>query len=56
MNGGKSPIVPMVLNPNIPRGGDPMGQRGSIAWKMWHGAIILYDMHMIRAEVAVSSL
>lgn len=56
MNGGKSPIVPMVLNPNIPRGGDPMGQRGSIAWKMWHGVIILYDMHMIRAEVAVSSL
>ena len=53
--GGKSPIVPMVLNPNIPRGGDPMGQRGSIAWKMWHGAIILYDLDMIRAEVAVSS-
>lgn len=54
--GGKSPIVPMVLNPNVPRGGDPLGQRGSIAWKMWHGAIILYDLHMIRAEVAVSSL
>lgn len=26
--GGKSPIVPMVLNPNIPRGGEPFLLRG----------------------------
>lgn len=50
------PIVPMVLNPNTPRGGDPLGQRGSIAWKMWHAAVILYDLHMARAEVAVTEL
>ena len=54
--GGASPIMPMVLNPNVPRGGDPLGQRGSIAWKAWHGAVILYDWYMARGEVAVTSL
>ncbi|MDR1685218.1 MAG: N4-gp56 family major capsid protein [Desulfovibrio sp.] len=51
---GSRPVTPAVLNPNIPRGGDPLGQRGSIGWKMMHTAIILYDFWMARAEVAVS--
>ncbi len=51
---GASPITPTVLNPNTPRGGDPLGQRGTIGWKAYHGAIILYDFYMARAEVAVS--
>lgn len=54
-NGG-SPICPCVLNPNTPRGGDPLGQRGSIGWKAWNAAVILYDFYMARAEVAVSKL
>lgn len=54
--GGASPITPMVLNPNVPRGGDPLGQRGTIGWKAWHAAVILYDAYMARAEVAASSL
>ena len=54
--GGASPIMPTVLNPNVPRGGDPLGQRGSIGWKMYHSAVILYDFHMARAEVAVTAL
>jgi N4-gp56 family major capsid protein len=53
---GASPVSPMVLNPNIPCGGDQLGQRGSIGWKAIHGAVILYDMWMCRVEVAVSKL
>ena len=40
---GKQTIQPMVLNPNTPRGGDPLGQRGSISWKAYRTAVILYD-------------
>lgn len=54
--GGASPITPMVLNPNVPRGGDPLGQRGTIGWKAYHSAVILYDFYMARAEVAVSKV
>lgn len=46
----------MVLNPNTPRGGDPLGQRGSLGWKAYRTAEILYDMWMARGEVAVSRL
>lgn len=53
---GKESVVPMVLNPNQPRGGDPMGQRGSVAWKTWHAAVILNDFWMIRVECAAASL
>lgn len=53
---GASPITPMVLNPGTPRGGDPLGQRGTIGWKAYHSAIILYDFYMARAEVAVSKV
>lgn len=53
---GASPITPMVLNPGQPRGGDPLGQRGTIGWKAYHAAIILYDFYMARAEVAVSKV
>lgn len=49
---GNKAIRPMVLNPNIPRGGDPLGQRGSISWKAYRTAIILYDFWMARVEVA----
>ena len=54
--GGDVPITPMVLNPNQPRGGDPLGQRGSVAWKAYHTAVILYEFYMARAEVAVSKV
>ena len=49
---GKHTIQPMVLNPNTPRGGDPLGQRGSISWKAYRTAVILYDFWMARVEVA----
>ena len=52
---GKSAVSPMVLNPNTPRGGDPLGQRGSIGWKGYTTACILNDLWMARAEVLVSA-
>lgn len=52
---GKAAVTPCVLNPNKPRGGDPLGQRGSVGWKGWTTAVILNDLFMARAEVAVST-
>lgn len=53
---GKNSIVPMVLNPNTPRGGDQLGQRGSVGIKFYTACLILQDAWMARAEVACSSL
>ncbi len=50
---GKKAVTPMVLNPNVPRGGDPLGQRGSCGWKAASAAVILNDAWMHRLEVAV---
>lgn len=51
---GKYAITPMVLNPNTPRGGDPLGQRGSIGWKTMQGTVILNDSWMAVLEVAAT--
>ena len=53
---GKNSIAPMILNPNVPRGGDPLGQRGSAGWKAYHTAVILQQLWMARVEVAVPEL
>lgn len=53
---GANAMTPMVLNPNKPRGGDPLGQRGSVAWKTYFTAVILNQSWMARAEVAVPEL
>lgn len=53
---GSKAIKPMVLNPNTPRGGDPLGQKGSVAWKAWYNAVILNQAWMQRIEVAVTDL
>lgn len=50
---GKKAITPMVLNPNTPRGGDQLGQRGSVGWKTMYAAVILNDAWMHRVECAV---
>lgn len=49
---GKFAIAPMVLNPGVPRGGDPLGQRGSVSWKTMQGAVILNDAWMAVGEWA----
>jgi N4-gp56 family major capsid protein len=51
---GKSAITPMVVNPK-PAAGDPLGQRGTVGWKLWTTTIILQDMFMVRLEVAASA-
>lgn len=49
---GQYAITPMILNPNTPRGGDPLGQRGSVGWKTMQGAVILNDAWMAVGEWA----
>lgn len=53
---GKYAITPMILNPNVPRGGDELGQRGSVGWKTMQGALILNDFFGAVAEVAATDL
>ena len=50
---GKNAVMPMVLNPGVPRAGDPLGQRGSVGWKMWHACVVLNDAWQSRFEFAV---
>jgi N4-gp56 family major capsid protein len=51
---GKDSLVPMVVNPK-PAAGDPLGQRGTIAWKAMTTAVILNDAWMARLEVAATA-
>jgi len=51
---GKSSMTPMVVNPK-PASGDPLGQRGTVGWKLWHGTVILQEAFMARLEVAASA-
>lgn len=53
---GKNAIKPIVLNPNVPRGGDPLGQRGSIGWKTYFTAVILQQSWVYRVEAAIPEL
>ncbi|MBZ0158401.1 MAG: N4-gp56 family major capsid protein [Alphaproteobacteria bacterium] len=52
---GAFAITPIVINP-VPSKSDPLGQRGSIAWKTMQGAVILNDAWMAVAEVAATEL
>ncbi|HEU4621636.1 MAG TPA: N4-gp56 family major capsid protein [Burkholderiaceae bacterium] len=45
-----------VLNPGTPRGGDPLGQRGTVGWKAWFAAVRLNESWMYRLEVGVKAL
>lgn len=53
---GKNAITPIVMNPNIARGGDPLAQRGSVGWKTYFTAVILNQTWMARVECAVPEL
>jgi len=53
---GKNAITPMVLNPNTPREGDPLGQRGYVSWKTYFAACLLNQAWFVRGEVAVPEL
>lgn len=53
---GKNAMTPMVLNPNVPRGGDPLAQRGSVGWKTYFTAVILNQAWIARVECAAPEL
>lgn len=50
---GKSSMTPMVVNPK-PAAGDPLGQRGTVGWKLWTSTVILQEAFMVRLEVAAT--
>ena len=49
---GKKAVKPAILRPDMPRGGDPIGQRGSAGWKTYFACVILNETWMRRLEVA----
>lgn len=51
---GKSAMTPMVVNPK-PAAGDPLGQRGTVGWKLWTATIILQEAFMARLEVGATA-
>lgn len=50
---GKSSMTPMVVNPK-PAPGDPLGQRGTVGWKLWTATVILQEAFMVRLEVGAT--
>lgn len=53
---GANAITPMVLNPGEPRGGDPLGQRGTVGWKTYFAGVRLNESWMVRVECSVTAL
>lgn len=51
---GKSAMTPMVVNPK-PAPGDPLGQRGTVGWKLWTATVILQEAFMARLEVGATA-
>jgi len=50
---GKSAVSIAVVQPK-PVSGDPLGQRGTMSWKVMQEAVILQDAFMVRGEVAAT--
>jgi N4-gp56 family major capsid protein len=51
---GKSSMTPMVVNPK-PSAGDPLGQRGTVGWKLYTATVILQEAWMARLEVGATA-
>ena len=51
---GKSAMTPMVVNPK-PAAGDPLGQRGTVGWKLYTSTVILQEAWMARLEVGATA-
>jgi N4-gp56 family major capsid protein len=51
---GKTSMTPMVVNPK-PAAGDPLGQRGTVGWKLWNATVILQEAFMARLEVGATA-
>jgi N4-gp56 family major capsid protein len=53
---GQGSITPSIMRPNVASKSDPLGQRGSVGWKMWHLSLILNNTWMARGEFAATAL
>lgn len=53
---GQHAVKPTVLNPNIPRGGDPLGQLGWVSWKTYQASCILNHNWIARLECCATAL
>jgi N4-gp56 family major capsid protein len=51
LQGSKAASI-MVLQPNVPRYGDEIGQVGSVGWKFWWAGAILFEDALAVLEVA----
>lgn len=51
---GKDSMTPMVVNPK-PAAGDPLGQRGTVGWKLYTATVILQEAFMVRLEVGATA-
>lgn len=53
---GVSSVEMAVKNPKMGEPGDPLGQRGFVAWKMWYQAVRLNELWMVRCEVGATQV
>lgn len=53
---GREAVAPTIVPVQQRDKSDPLGQRGYVGWKSWHLTMILNQVWMARAEVAVSDL
>ncbi|MBU97614.1 MAG: N4-gp56 family major capsid protein [Acidimicrobiaceae bacterium] len=53
--GGKDSLRSKIVLPK-PGPGDPLGQRGTVAWDTTYSCIILQDLYLYRIEVGVSHI
>ncbi len=52
---GKDSAQIKVLQPGEPRGGDPLGQKGTVGFKIWFAAAILCEERIARLECACTA-
>lgn len=52
---GINSVQMAVKNPKMGEPGDPLGQRGHVAWKIWYQAVRLNEQWMVRLEVAATA-
>jgi len=52
---GQTALTPMVVNPKA-SASDPLGQRGSVAWKTMQTAVILNELWMARLECGATDI
>lgn len=52
---GKNAVKISAFNPGVPRPEDPLGQRGSMGWRLWDALGIINQQFIIRIEAAATA-